>query len=252
MPRYALQGFFFAATIVNVAAAYGIATHQAVGALGIARRQLPPDRRRRRRDAAPAQRLSGARQPGRRAVQGIPAVPVRAGGLIVVLVALQLLAERPTAPHAAAPASRSAGSSPPPPACGSSIMADPTGMLVEDRRQPDPAAHARLPRGHHRRRARLQGDVVTPGRAPLRHVACRRGGVERPGLPLAEPDRLLDLLRLPAAVLAVGQLLRLEDDQYRQRVHRHRQLHAGTVARHLELPTGQVPVPRSSSPATRC
>ncbi len=98
MPRYALQGFFFAATIVNVAAAYGIATTKqwARSASLVVNYLLTVVA-----GAATLHQLNAFRALGNLGdglfKAFLPFLFVLAG-LIVVLVALQLLAERPTAP----------------------------------------------------------------------------------------------------------------------------------------------------------
>jgi ABC-type sugar transport system permease subunit/uncharacterized membrane protein len=99
MPRYALQGFFFMATIVNVAAGYGIATTRqwARPASLVVNYLLVVVA-----GAATLHQFNAFRalgDLGEGLYKGFVAFLFVLLGLIVVLVALQLLAERPTAPR---------------------------------------------------------------------------------------------------------------------------------------------------------
>jgi ABC-type sugar transport system permease subunit len=98
MPRYALQGFFFVATIVNIAAAYGIATTKrwSRSASLVVNYLLTVVA-----GAATLHQFNAFRalgDLGEGLYKAFVPFLVVLLGLIVVLVALQLLADRPTAP----------------------------------------------------------------------------------------------------------------------------------------------------------
>ena len=176
MPRFALQGVFLTLTIVNVATAYGIATTKrwARSSSLVVNYLLTVVA-----SAATLHQFNAFRALGNLGdglyKAFVPFLFVLLG-LIVVLVALQLLADRPTAPtllrveaggvdHRGARRRVVRG------------RRRPDRDARQGRGGPDPTADARMPRRHDLRSARVQGDVVAcaqPGTSGRRVRPRRR------------------------------------------------------------------------------